>query len=125
MAACASTPSGPSPPNAALDADRLPEGTWTGGLTPMNHPDMVTPITYDVAYDGDRLRLVLLGPGGAPMPARDAALRGDTLHLVFDEPDAGVPLECALARRPAGGFAGRCTDAEGKWARFTMAPPAG
>ncbi|MFW5973452.1 MAG: hypothetical protein ACOCTG_05610 [Bacteroidota bacterium] len=90
----------------------------------MNHPDTVTPLTYDVSYEGNRLSIVLSGPGGAAMPARDAALNGDTLYFVFDEPDAGIPLNCALDRQPAGGFGGRCTGTDGKWARFTMTPPA-
>lgn len=117
LAACAPAP------DEAPAADRLAEGRWTGGLTPMNHPDMVTPIAYDVAYEGDRLALTLLGDGGTPMPAREVALHADTLRFVFDEPDAGRPLSCALARAPEGGFGGRCTDADGKWARFTMTPP--
>lgn len=106
-------------------SSRLQEGQWTGGLTPMNHPDMSMPLAYDVGYEGDALTLALSGPGGMEMPARDVALQGDTLHFVFDEPEEGVPLQCALGRQAAAGsLEGRCTDAEGKWARFTMTPPA-
>lgn len=120
LAACA--PADDAAPAAEAPV-RLAEGTWTGGLTPMNHPEMITPLTYDVAYEDGALSLVLGGPGGAPMPARDAELREDTLYFMFDEPDAGVPLTCALGREDAGSFVGRCTDADGKWARFTMVPP--
>ena len=89
----------------------------------MNHPDRVTPLTYAVGYEGDALTLAIGGPDGAEIPTRDVVLRADTLHFVFDEPEEGVPLQCALGRGEAGTFEGRCTDASGKWARFTMAPP--
>ena len=89
----------------------------------MNHPDRVTPLTYDVSYRGNDLVLVLVGPDGKEIPARDVSIQVDTLHFVFDEPEMGVALQCALGRQSAAGYEGRCTDAEGKWARFTMDPP--
>lgn len=130
LSACADPSDAPpmdAPPSDASPAGAapLPPGTWIGGLTPMNHPDMVTPITYDVAYDADALVLTLGGPGAAVMPAHDVALDGDTLRFAFDEPADGVRLTCALGRQPEGSFEGRCADADGKWARFTMTPPAG
>ena len=56
----------------------------------------------------------------APASAR---VEGDTLSFVFNEPEAGVLLTCALARQADERYAGRCVDAEGKWAHFTMTPP--
>ena len=56
-------------------------------------------------------------------PTRDARVEGDTLSFVFNEPEAGVLLTCALARQADERSAGRCVDAEGKWAHFTMTPP--
>ena len=111
LAACTSAP-----------AERLPEGTWTGTFTPMNHPDMHAPVTYDVRYADAALALSITAPDGTPLPARDVAYTADALRFTFDEPDANVPLDCTLDAE-ATGFAGRCTDAEGKWARFTMRPP--
>ena len=116
-----------APPRPALRAaptsDRLPPGTWTGGLAPMNHPDRVTPLTYVVGYDGDALT-VRLGSAGSLVTARNVEVRGDTLSFAFDEPEEGVPLRCGLGADGRGGFAGRCADASGKWAWFTMTPPA-
>ena len=89
----------------------------------MNHPAMVTPLTYEVSYRGDELVLVLVGPDGIEIPTRDVSLQVDTLRFIFDEPEVGVALQCALGRLTTGGFEGRCTDAKGKWARFTMHPP--
>lgn len=105
---------------ASPEAPTLEEGTWTGHLTPMNHPEMQIPLTY---YVGPGLSLSIAPAEGTPVAVRALAVGADTLAFIFDEPDAGIPLACRLARRPDGAFAGRCTDAEGKWARFTMLPP--
>lgn len=107
---------------ACGSSSRLEEGQWTGSLTPMNHPAMENPVSYDVRYAGDDLSIDLVGPGGAALPTRDVRLTSDTLHFTFDEPEEGVALDCALGRDDDG-FAGRCTDVSGKWAHFTMRPP--
>ena len=113
FAACSSTPESP-----------LPEGTWTGALTPMNHPEMANPVTYAVRYDDGALAIDLIGPNGSATTTRDVQLEADTLRFAFDEPEEGITLRCALGGTAEHGFAGRCADASGKWARFTMAPPA-
>ncbi len=102
----------------------LQEGTWTGGLTPMNHPDMLLPITYEVSRVGGQFAITLIAED-IQTPTRDARVEGDTLSFVFNEPEAGVLLTCALARQADERYAGRCVDAEGKWAHFTMTPPEG
>lgn len=105
---------------AAPDTPVLKEGTWTGHLTPMNHPEMQIPLTYYVA-PGPTLSIA--PADGEPVAVRNLRAETDTLFFIFDEPDAGVPLACRLAHRPDGAYAGRCTDADGKWAVFTMIPP--
>lgn len=102
---------------------RIQAGEWAGGLTPMNHPEMETPLRYGVSYEDDSLRIVLYGPDITAMPAQDAALTGDTLRFSFEEPEENVRLDCALGRRSDNRFEGRCSDDGGKWARFTMIPP--
>ncbi len=112
FAACSAPPSRPV----------LQEGTWTGGLTPMNHPDMVLPLTYEVRRIHGKLSITLNNEG-IQTPTRNLAIEGDTLSFVFNEPEENVELTCAFARRTDASYAGRCTDAEGKWAHFTMTPP--
>lgn len=68
---------------------------------------MANPIAYDVRYAGEVLIINLIGSDGTVLPKREEE----------------VPLRCALGRDGSGGFAGRCADASGKWARFTMRPP--
>ena len=108
---------------ACSTSNTLEEGRWTGALTPMNHPEMANPVAYDVRYEGDALTIDLLGPGSEAIPTREVMFDGDTLRFVFDEPEEGVPLRCALGATDPGGFAGRCADAFGQWAMFTMLPP--
>lgn len=112
---------------ACSSPDRaLPEGTWTGGLVPMNHPEMETPIAYLVRHQGDELVLSLSGPDGSgTMATRAVRLAQDTLYFEFDEPEQNMPLRCALGRQLDGSFVGRCTDPSGQWARFSMIPPDG
>ena len=87
LAACAST-----------KPTTLQESTWTGGLTPMNHPEMVMPITYDVSHADGHLAVTLI-TGDIQTPMRDAQVEGDTLSFVFNEPEANVLLTCVLARQ--------------------------
>ena len=101
-------------PSAVLQA-----GEWTGTLTPMNHPDMANP----VLYEGKVLAIDLTGPGGRAVPTRNPRLANDTLRFAFDEPEQQVKLKCTRGREVTGGFAGRCIDATGQWAWFTMRPP--
>lgn len=101
----------------------IEEGRWSGVLTPMNHPDMANPVAYDVRHEGGLLAIDLIGPGGEAVATHNPRLEGDTLFFAFHEPEEQVRLECALGRDSTRGFAGRCVDASGQWARFTMVPP--
>ena len=101
----------------------LEEGRWTGTLTPMNHPEMATPVAYEVRQLEGSLSIDLIGPSGNRMATRHPRLEGDSLHFSFVEPEEQVQLRCALGPVETS-FAGRCVDENGKWARFTMEPPA-
>jgi hypothetical protein len=82
MAACSAPDSAPA----------LPEGTWTGTLTPMNHPEMNNPVAYDVRYVEDTLAIDLIGPNDSRIATRAVHLTADSLHYRFDEPEEGVTL---------------------------------
>ncbi|PEN10937.1 hypothetical protein CRI94_17035 [Longibacter salinarum] len=104
----------------------VPEGKWTGALTPMNHPEMQTSVAYNVATQDGGLMIDVIGPNGNVVRAQQPELQGDTLAFRFPEPEENVMLTCRLGRTEEipDGFAGRCTDENGQWARFTMRPPA-
>ncbi len=110
---------------ACQPGPQLEEGRWSGTLTPMNHPEMMNPMGYEVSYEGDLLSIQIVGPDSSLIPTRNPRIENDSLYFQFDEPEEQVTLDCILARDkdPGEGFAGRCTDESGKWARFTMVPP--
>jgi hypothetical protein len=101
----------------------ISEGTWTGYLTPMNHPDMKNEVSYNVQYTNNELGIELKGPGGQPIQTMDPHIKNDSLFYSFNEPEEGVTLTCKLAKSETGTFEGRCTDPSGKWALFSMIPP--
>ena len=78
----------------------------------------------EVRRVGGQLAITLIAQD-IQTPTREARVEGDTLSFVFNEPEAGVLLTCALARQADERYAGRCVDAEGKWTHFTMTPPEG
>lgn len=86
----------------------------------MNHADMPSPVAFDIQMASGAPSVTLIGPGGARIAGRESSWDGTTLRFVFDEPEAGVPLTCEWARQADGSLAGRCTDPEGKWARFRV-----
>lgn len=103
----------------------LDTGTWTGHLTPQNHPEMQIPLAYEVTHDDGALAITLVSEAGTRTALRDVDFADSVLTFTFVEPDAGVPLACSLLPQADGRFVGRCTDAEGKWGLFTMIPPDG
>ncbi len=102
---------------------KLETGRWTGSLTPMNHPEMENPLSYNVSYADDELAIDIIGPDSTVMRARDPRIQNDTLHFSFKEPEEQVLLTCKMAGNGDNRFAGRCTDKSGKWAYFTMRYP--
>lgn len=109
---------------AVLAQPVIPTGTWTGTLTPQNHPDLRLPMTYTVEECAEGLAITLASAAGLSAEARAVRATSDRIRFTFDEPEARVPLTCDLRRGETGVFAGRCTAADGKYATFTMAPPA-
>ena len=107
----------------AADSPGLKPGIWTGSLTPMNHPDVSTPLSYSVTMSDATVSIDIEGPGGTSRPARAIEILTDRLLFVFDEPEQDVELECNLALVDEGKYEGRCTDSEGKWAFFRMEAP--
>ena len=77
---------------------------------------------FVVRHTDGRLAITMIAQDTS-VPMQDVHLVGDTLSLAFNEPEADVLLTCALIRQPDAGYAGRCADAEGKWAHVTMTPP--
>lgn len=108
---------------ACNTSSELKEGRWSGHLTPMNHPEMSIPVSYDVTYTERGLNVSIIGSDGVPVLTQNPHIERDTLFFVFIEPEEQVSLDCALARQDTSGFTGKCIDSSGKWAQFTMVSP--
>ena len=103
--------------------ETLPDGRWTGSLTPMNHPEMRTPLSYTVSHPDGVLAISMDGPGGEGMPFINPVFELGSLSYAFIEPEGGNRLRCRLDQQPDATLEGRCTDPSGKWALFRMVPP--
>lgn len=75
----------------------LKQGRWAGTLTPMNHPGMENPVSYEVRYSWKDLLIKLIGPDGVPIATHSPRLEADTLYFSFKEPEEQVLLNCVLA----------------------------
>lgn len=63
------------------DTDQLTPGTWTGYLSPMNHPETKNEVSYNVQYVENELQIELIGPGGAPIQTETPQIKNDSLFL--------------------------------------------
>ncbi len=102
---------------------KLEPGRWVGSLSPMNHPKMENPLTYDVSYVNDKLVIDIVGPDSTVIKTQDPRTEDDTLYFSFEEPEEQVLLTCKMAGNGENAFAGKCTDESGKWAYFRMSYP--
>lgn len=109
--------------SACASTVKLEEGNWSGTLVPMNHPDLKTDLVYTVRYPDDKLEISIVGPDGSVLPTKNPRIADEVLLFSFIEPEQQAELHCELSRQWEGGFSGRCTDSEGKFALFTMIPP--
>ena len=101
----------------------LQSGLWSGHMTPMNHPEMKTELTFEVSYDKRIASITLNGHGGMHLPTRNLNIQKNMIEFTFNEPEQNVALSCQFIGSDQKGFSGRCTDDSGKWAVFEMIPP--
>jgi hypothetical protein len=109
-----------------MPSQDVPEGRWSGTLTPSTADAASIPVVTEVRY-GDGLLSVTLdglqGQGAEPISARNPRVRGETLAFAFTEPYDRLLVECTVVRRADGAFAGRCMDGREPWADLILYPP--
>ena len=101
----------------------LKSGIWSGHMTPMNHPEMKTELSFDVSQKNRNTVIVINGPGGMRIPTSNLSIQENLIEFQFNEPEQGVTLSCQFVGSNVKGYSGRCTDDSGKWAVFEMIPP--
>ncbi len=91
-----------------VHAQRLEAGTWLGSMTP---PEALEPfrINYEVSYDGDALRIVVMG-GQRSLDLNEARFEDGNLVYWFQP---GPRVDCVLKPDGKDTYAGDCTDTDG------------
>jgi len=101
-------------------SQQLPSGQWSGHFSSMNKPDNPINLKYKVGLQQDTISLEIYGPQGMYIQTDGLAMTKDTLFFSYEKLDQTGTLSCALKKVNRHYYYGRCTDAEGKWAVFTM-----
>ncbi len=105
----------------AARAQTLAPGTWTGSVTDPDGDEAA--VTYEVSVAGDTLHISMTVdiPGGPPpFPFSNVHFDQGKLVLIWSP---GVDVNCSLDPAEGGGYAGTCTDSEGKSGQMKMIPP--
>lgn len=106
-------------PATAAHAQKLEAGKWTGSVTPPNEQG-ATAVTFEVTMKGDTLGITLNAGEHGTFAFSDVALADQNLTFWFEP---GPRVDCKLALREDGAYAGSCRDTEGGVASMVMIPP--
>jgi len=101
-------------------AKKLPSGQWSGYFSPMDQADKRTMLKYEVGHQQENVSLQIFGPQGMNIQTNGLEISKDTLFFSFNKMNQSGLLSCALKKVNKNYYYGRCTDAEGRWAVFTM-----
>lgn len=104
---------------AALSAQTLQTGTWTGTITPPGNT--TAPVTFDVTAPDDSLAITINGPFGS-LPFSNIQHHPDRLTFTFSP---GPPVNCTLMLQEDKSYSGDCLDAAGAKGVIVMVPPEG
>jgi len=91
----------------------------------MHHPDVRTPLRFEVSDSAGSPSIEIHGPEGLILPTHEIAVSEAGVAFSFFEPEADVLLRCDLRFDDEGVLNGRCSDPYGKWAILRMRPPPG
>ena len=97
--------------------EKVPVGMWTGTIQPPGSE--TAKLTYDVAYAGDTLKVVINAGEHGTFQTTEAKFEGGKISFKFRP---GPELVCVLSLS-MGEYAGVCTDNSGEAAPIVMTPP--
>ena len=103
---------------AALAAQKLAPGTWTGTISPPDTPTLEA--TFDVRTSGDTTKITL-NASGRIMEASDVKVEASRVLFVFAP--GGTSVKCTLLLRDDKSYSGDCLDAQGAKGVIVMKPP--
>ncbi len=103
---------------AALAAQQLEAGQWTGTVTPPGGD--VLQVTFDVTASGDTTKITMnAGPMGA-QPLTEIQVLADRITFKFTP---GPVVNCTLMLRKDRSYQGDCLDPDGGKGVILMTPP--
>jgi hypothetical protein len=102
----------------AASAQTLKPGKWTGTATPPGQGPV--PITFDVKVAGDTVSITVDAGEHGSYKLEDVKVTADKVTFWFVP---GPKVNCSLAKREDGSFAGNCMDESGEVIPMTMVPP--
>ena len=103
---------------AALAAQKLTPGTWTGSITP---PDQgVLEATFDVRQSGDTTKITL---HAGPRAVEATEIKVEKDRVLFSFAPGGDQVRCTLLLRDDKSYSGDCLDTQGGKGVIVMKPP--
>ena len=103
---------------AALAAQKLTPGTWTGTITPPDTPTLEA--TFDVRTAGDTTKITL-NAAGRVMETSDVKV--EAKQVLFTFAPGGTSVKCTLLLRDDKSYSGDCLDSQGGKGVIVMKPP--
>ena len=105
---------------ACSTTQKLPTGSWSGYVSPMDFPNSRIILNYKVYDLGESVGLQIFSPGGTEIQTKNIQMTKDSLFFSYDKQKQQGEFSCGLEKVNKHYYYGRCTDSDGKWALFTM-----
>jgi uncharacterized protein (DUF2147 family) len=104
---------------AALAAQQLTPGTWTGSISPPSEQKL--DVTFDIRMSGDTTKITMKG-AGQELAFDDVKVAASLLVFTFS-PGGGGTIRCSLALQGDKSYSGDCVDPQGGKGQIVMRPP--
>ena len=103
---------------AALAAQRLTPGRWTGTITPPNQG--VIEAVFDVRMSGDTTKITL---SAGPLESEASEIKVEANRLLFTFRPGDNTVKCILLLHDDKSYSGDCLDDQGGKGVIVMQPP--
>jgi hypothetical protein len=104
---------------AALAAQQLTPGTWTGSISPPSEQKL--DVTFDIRMSGDTTKITMKG-AGQELAFDNVKVAASLLVFTFS-PGGGGTIRCSLALQSDQSYSGDCVDPQGGKGQIVMRPP--
>ena len=106
---------------AALAQSAPPTGDWTGSIEWRNAPPVALSGQLEECLEG--YKLTLDSEDGFYRTDQVVDIEGDAVRFDMTNSRRNYTLVCTVEPQDDGTYAGRCSTADGVWARVSLEPP--